>query len=187
VSENAASLLEALRALVKPWLAGEAIAIRSRRVLALSMLASTLALAYATGSALTATRRLRTSPRAPALPADRCEGAQRPRECDQGDVRFGVPLAKRRAVFARLAASEPGERNAGKNEFPGPGLEWSAEDHRAAFERAEVAAVMSEQQLEMSQVYLILDEGIREHWPAPNGKALDPYTVPLHPRRSYGW
>ena len=39
--------------------------------------------------------------------------------------------------------------------------------------------------LTMSQVYLILDEGIRGRWPGPDGQPLDPHTVPLNPRRKY--
>src|SRR5581483_9069200 len=46
---------------------------------------------------------------------------------DQGDIRFGLPLEKRKEIFREIAAAEPAAIQAGKNSFPGPELAWSAE------------------------------------------------------------
>lgn len=104
---------------------------------------------------------------------------------DVNGVRFGVPEATRRQVFADFAKAEPQSRANGVSSFPGPELAWSAEDHRGAYERKTAAELMGRYGLTMSQVYLILDEGIRGRWPGPDGQPLDPHTVPLNPRRKY--
>jgi len=106
---------------------------------------------------------------------------------DDGSSRFGLPLDKRKAIFNEIAAAEPQAILNGKTSFPGKELEWSAEDHRGAFERQTVAAMVVKYGVTTTQVYLCLDEGIRNHWPGPDGKPLNPHTVPLHPRRKYGW
>lgn len=106
---------------------------------------------------------------------------------DDANTRFGLPLDKRKAIFGELAAAEPQSILNGKTSFPGKELEWSAEDHRGAFERQTVAAMVVKYGVTTTQVYLCLDEGIRERWPGPDGQPLNPHTVPLHPRRKYGW
>lgn len=106
---------------------------------------------------------------------------------DSGDARFGVPLETRKAIFLDLATAERAARAEGHRRFPGPDLAWSAEDHRAAFERKEVARLAGAHGLNITQIYLILDQGIRNHWPGPDGEPLDATTVPLNPRRKYGW
>jgi hypothetical protein len=106
---------------------------------------------------------------------------------DEGETRFGLPLAKRKAIFAEIAAAEPQAILNGKTSFPGKELEWSAEDHRGAYERQTVAAMVLKYGVTTTQVYLCLDEGIRQQWPGADGKPLNPHTVPLHPRRKYGW
>ena len=107
----------------------------------------------------------------------------KPIAADAEGSRFGVSDAVRHAVFDEIAAAEPSAIANGKSSFPG--MPWSAEDHRGAFERQTEAAVMRKHHLSMTQVYLILDEGIRNHWPGPNGQPLNPHTVPLEPRRKY--
>lgn len=111
--------------------------------------------------------------------------APKPIAADTAGARFGVSDDVRHAVFNEIAAAEPAAVANGKASFAGPALEWSAEDHRGAFERQTVAAMMSKHHLSMTQVYLILDEGIRNHWPGADGKPLNPRTVPLNPRRKY--
>ncbi len=157
------------------WLAGEPLAIRSRRLLMVVLAASVGSLAYAWRVGAEAAHPLTHAKPLPALPPD------------HGDVRFGVPLAKRKDVFRELADQEPSSRAEGKKSFPGADLAWSAEDHRGAYERKSVAAAMAKHGLTMTQVYLILDEGIREKWTGSDGQPLTPLTVPLHPRRKYGW
>lgn len=161
--------------LVLDWLAGEPVRIRSLRMLTVVGLLAFASLMWALVTVRDATRTLRTGrPPAP-LPAD------------QGDVAYGVPLETRKQIFAELAAAEPAARAEGKKSFNGPGLEWSADDHRGAFERKLVASLTGKYRLSTTQVYLVLDEGIRSHWPGPDGKPLEATTTPLHPRRNYGW
>jgi hypothetical protein len=102
---------------------------------------------------------------------------------DAPGERFGVKEEIRRKVFAELAAAEPGHRETGHTSFPTE--IWSAEDHRASFERHLAASLSTRFGLSLTQVYLIFDEGIRNHWPGPDGKPLSPQTVPLKPRRTY--
>lgn len=161
--------------LAAKWLAGERVSIRSRSMLIALFALSIVSLAYAWREWRDATRPLVTAKPPPPLPPD------------SGDTRFGVPLATRKKVFEELAAAEPNGRAEGKKGFPGYELAWSAEDHRGAFERQKAAELASRYHLSLTQVYLILDEGIRERWPGPDGEPLTPYTVPLHPRRKYGW
>lgn len=164
------ALVEAAR-----WLAGERVAVRSRRALAVLVTTSAVALGYAAKTTAEVTAPVRLAPPPPPLPPD------------DGDTRFGVPLSVRREVFKELAEAEPHARVEGKRSFPGKNLEWSAEDHRGALERQAAARIAARHRITLTQLYLILDEGIRARWPGPDGKPLDPHTVPLHPRRQYGW
>ena len=157
------------------WLAGDAVRIRSRRVLFAVLLATSAEFGWGIAQTWSTMRPAVQSKPPPPLPPDR------------GDERFGLPLSTRKQIFAQFAAAEPGYRAEGHRAFNGPGLEWSAEDHRGAFERQKAAALSSRFHVSLTQVYMCLDEGIREHWPGPDGKPLDPHTVPLNPRRKYGW
>lgn len=96
-------------------------------------------------------------------------------------VRFGVPEETRRAIFKEIAAAEPAARANGIAGFPGQ--PWSQEDHRCAFERDTIRGIAARGGLDITQVYLILDEGLRAHWPGPDSKPLTPRTTPLMPRR----
>lgn len=102
---------------------------------------------------------------------------------DQGPdgERFGLPLAKRREIFTEFATAEPNSRSQGVAGFPGQ--PWSQEDHRCAFERETARTMAVRHGISLTQVYLVLDEGIREKWLGPDGKPLPPKTVPLLPRR----
>ena len=104
------------------------------------------------------------------LPADGTNG-----------VRFELPEAARREIFREIASSEPNARLRAAQAFPGD--LWSTEDHRASFERDLVRAIAQRRTLSLSQVYLILDEGIREHWPGSDGKPLSAQSYPLSPRK----
>lgn len=161
--------------IVAKWLAGERVVIGSRRMLFAVVFVSLFSLAYAWREWKAAIYPLTSTKPPPAIPAD------------QGDTRFGVPLAVRKKVFEELASAEPGARAEGKRAFPGAELAWSAEDHRGSFERQKVAELSGRYGLSRTQIYLILDEGIRQKWTGPDGQPLAPNVVPLHPRRKYGW
>ena len=96
-------------------------------------------------------------------------------------VRFGLSEESRRAIFKEIAAAEPSARSNGVAGFPGQ--PWSQEDHRCAFERDTIRAIAARSGIDIAQVYLVLDEGIRDRWPGPDGKPLTPHTTPLQPRR----
>jgi hypothetical protein len=168
--------MESLGTVAAKWLAGERVRIPSKTLLLAFFCASFVALVYAWREWRDATRPLITDRPPPKVATD------------VGDTRFGAPLATRKKVFEEFAAAEPNSRAEGKKSFPGFDLAWSAEDHRGSFERQKAAELSMRYRLSLTQVYLILDEGIREHWPSPDdGEPLSPYTVPLHPRRNYGW
>lgn len=112
-----------------------------------------------------------TSPHAPPpLPGTGTEG-----------TRFGLSLDKRHAIFSQIAATEAYSRRMGTQGFPTQ--PWSAEDHRCAYERDAVRGTAARFGLDLSTTYLIFDEGIRSHWPGPDGTPLVATTVPLDPRR----
>ena len=146
----------------------------SPRVLSLRlrMLGSALALVLGVAEGVHVTRNLRAVPPPPPLLPD--DGA--------AGVRFGLDEATRRAIFTELAIGEPAAREQARVHFPEP---WSAEDDRAAFERDTAREIARSHAVNLTQIYLVLDEGIREHWPAPpNQTPLEPHTVPLKPRRN---
>lgn len=109
--------------------------------------------------------------RAPAdLPGDGTNG-----------VRFGLTEVVRHEIFHDLAANEPASRARAAQAFPGD--PWSTEDHRASFERDLVRAIAQRRELSLTQVYLVLDEGIRDHWLGADGHPLSPLSYPLSPRK----
>jgi hypothetical protein len=108
-----------------------------------------------------------------------------PLPADEGENKWGLSPKTRHAIFDEFAAAEPSNRSEGTRAFPGPALAWSAEDHRGAYERNKARELAGKYRCTLTQVYLSLDEGIHERWPGPDGKPLDPKTVPLNPRRKY--
>ena len=158
------------------WLAGERGAVRGSRNLFLLLLAGhIMILGYGISQLRGMTASLRFAKPVPVVAAG------------QGDTKLGLSLEQRKKIFADIAATEPASRAAGKASFGSPDLAWSADDHRGSFERREVANVAGRYGISLTQAYLVLDEGIHEKWPAPDGHPLDATTTPLHPRRNYGW
>ncbi len=96
-------------------------------------------------------------------------------------VKFGLAEADRRAIFKEIAAAEPYGRAQGLAGFPEQ--PWSQEDHRCAFERDTTRSLAARKGVSLTQIYLVLDEGIRAQWPGADGKPLRATTVPLAPRR----
>jgi hypothetical protein len=132
--------------------------------------ASVLALLVALFWVVRTAKPITSEPRPPAI-VDR----------DGNGVRFGMPEWRRREIFKEMAAAEPASRANGIAGFPNQ--PWSQEDHRCAFERDTVRALAGRYGITLTEAYLVLDEGIREHWLGPDGKPLTPKTVPLMPRR----
>lgn len=96
-------------------------------------------------------------------------------------VRFGLLEDLRHEIFREISSGEPAARSRAAQAFPGD--PWSIEDHRASFERDIVRGIAQRRGLSLSQVYLVLDEGIRQHWPGPDGKPLSGKSSPLSPRK----
>lgn len=97
---------------------------------------------------------------------------------DGGGTRFGVPEETRRAVFTEIAREDPSGRERAREHFPADQV-WRREDDRSASERDTVRGLAASHHLNVTQVYLILDEGIRERWLGVEGKPLAATTVPL--------
>jgi hypothetical protein len=161
------ALVHALRVFV-----GDARLAGSRVRLAVRLALRIAAVVVAFVLAAKATAKVRSAGPMPLVPPDGPDGE-----------RFGLSEAKRRAIFADFAAAEPRSIQNGLSSFPTE--RWSAEDHRGAFERERAGLLAASHRLNLSQVYLVLDEGIRNHWPGPDGKPLNPHTIPLKPRRKY--
>lgn len=101
------------------------------------------------------------------------------------DYRFRLPERTRREIFGEIAVSEVADRQRAIEHDKWNGHLWSREDDRGHFERVELRAVAVRHKISLSQVYLILDEGIRNHWPGPDGNPLPATTPPLDPRSTW--
>ena len=99
--------------------------------------------------------------------------------------RFRIPDETRHAIFDELAAAELAERDRAIKANTWGGHAWSREDDRGHYERVAVRAAAAKYRLSISQVYLVLDEGLRERWPAPNGQPLPATTPPLSLRTTW--
>ncbi len=102
------------------------------------------------------------------------------------DYRFRLPERVRREMFSEIAAAELVERARAIRENTWNGHVWSREDDRGYFERIAVRSAAAKYRVSLSQVYLVLDEGLRNHWPGPDGKPLPATTPPLD-IRSNSW
>lgn len=102
------------------------------------------------------------------------------------DYRFRLPEHTRRAIFSELAAAELAERARAIQQNTWKGHVWSREDDRGYQERVAARAAAAKYRISLSQVYLVLDEGIRERWPGPDGNPLAATTPPLD-IRSGSW
>lgn len=102
------------------------------------------------------------------------------------DYRFRLPEHTRKEIFEDLATAELSERARAKAANTWNGHLWSREDDRGHYERVAARAAAAKYKISLTQVYLVLDEGIREHWLAPNGEPLPATTPPLN-LRSNSW
>ncbi len=93
----------------------------------------------------------------------------------------GKTLAQRRQVFRSMVAPWRQDEKTARRMFAGQ--PWSIGDHRANLERRHARQVARKYRIPLQVVYLILDEGIRNHWPGPDGHPLPAITPPLCPRQ----
>jgi hypothetical protein len=101
------------------------------------------------------------------------------------DYRFRLPEHTRREIFTQLATAELAERDRAIKANTWAGHLWSREDDRGHYERVAVRATAAKYHVSLSQTYLVLDEGIRKHWPAPDGNPLPATTPPLSIRQTW--
>ena len=101
------------------------------------------------------------------------------------DYKFRLPERTRREIFAELATAELAERTRAIQANTWKGHLWSREDDRGHYERVAARAAAAKHKVSLSQVYLVLDEGIRERWPGPDGNPLPATTPPFNPRSSW--
>lgn len=99
--------------------------------------------------------------------------------------RYGLTLEKRKAIFDELAAAEIAERKRAIEKNTWDGHLWSREDDRGYQELHHARALAAKHGVSLTHVYLILDEGIRKKWPAPDGNPLPPTTPPQDPRSTW--
>lgn len=101
------------------------------------------------------------------------------------DYKFRLPERTRREIFGELAGAELAERARAIRENTWKGHVWSREDDRGHYERLAARRAAAKHKVSLSQVYLVLDEGLREGWLGPDGKPLPATTPPLNIRT--GW
>lgn len=94
------------------------------------------------------------------------------------DVRFGLDLATRQAIYADIAGHH-GEWQALAARFADA---WSQHDDYHVHLSRHVLAVAAVRRLPIEAVFLIYDEGLRRHWRDVTGRTLPASWVPLKPR-----
>ena len=98
----------------------------------------------------------------------------------EGDGRFGLEEERRREIFTRITRHEHFSRSMAKEQFPGHARSQS--DAYFGHMRDLVVHLARKHGLHTSQIFLVFDEGIREHWPDDRGNPLTATTEPLRPR-----
>ena len=101
------------------------------------------------------------------------------------DYRFRLPERTRREIFLEIAGAEVAERKRAAENDKWHGHLWSREDDRGHYERVEMRLLAVKFHISLTQMYLILDEGIRNHWPGPDGAPLPAVSPPLDLRSTW--
>jgi hypothetical protein len=101
------------------------------------------------------------------------------------DYRFKYPERTRREIFMEMATAELAERQRAIAANTWKGHLWSREDDRGHYERVKMRELAAKYKGTLSQMYLILDEGIRSKWPGPDGNPLPATTPPWDPRTTW--
>lgn len=101
------------------------------------------------------------------------------------DYRFRLPERTRREIFMEIAAAESEDRKRAVEHDKWKGHLWSREDDRGHFERVHMRLLATKYGISLTQMYLILDEGLRAHWPGPDGTPLPATSPPLDLRSTW--
>lgn len=99
---------------------------------------------------------------------------------DRPGERFGLDDRARREIFSSFAEHEDTWRTQARIQFPDH--EWSQSDSYFCHVKDHAVHYSFVHDLHYSQVFLIYDEGIHEHWPGKDGEPLPASTKPLEPR-----
>lgn len=101
------------------------------------------------------------------------------------DYRFKYPERIRKEIFMEIATAELAERQRAIAANTWKGHLWSREDDRGHYERVKMRELAAKYKGTLTQMYLILDEGIRSKWPGPDGNPLPATTPPWDPRTTW--
>ncbi len=101
------------------------------------------------------------------------------------EYRYRLAEPTRREIFGLIAVAELAERKRAIQQDTWAGHLWSREDDRGHYERVEFRRLAAQYKISLTQVYLVLDEGLRGHWPGPDGHPLPATTPPLNPRTTW--
>ncbi|MBS2012779.1 MAG: hypothetical protein JST00_07830 [Deltaproteobacteria bacterium] len=101
------------------------------------------------------------------------------------DYRFRLPERVRREIFIELAGAEIAERKRAIDGNTWNGHIWSREDDRGQQERMLARTLAGKYKVSLTQIYLVLDEGIRNKWPGADGEPLRATTPPLDIRTTW--
>ena len=94
-------------------------------------------------------------------------------------TRYGLTEEQRRAIFQELAINERAERRRAIEQNTWAGHAWSRDDDLGYVQRTRVRELAVQHNLSASQVYLVLEEGIRSHWLGPDAQALPATCAPI--------
>ncbi|MCA9523889.1 MAG: hypothetical protein KC609_23130 [Myxococcales bacterium] len=98
---------------------------------------------------------------------------------DTAGSRFGVPLEQRRAIFDLVTGKALRWRAEVRRRVPDNPYYRELEFHLRL--RRFVRRLARAKSLDPTQVWLIVDEGIRRHWKTPRGKGFEPVIEPVKP------
>jgi hypothetical protein len=94
-------------------------------------------------------------------------------------TRYGLTEEQRRAIFHELYINERAERRRAIEQNTWLGHAWSRDDDLGYVQRTRVRELASQYNVSASQVYLVLEEAIREHWVGPDGQSLPATSAPI--------
>ncbi len=97
---------------------------------------------------------------------------------DAADNRFGLPVERRRAIFAEIASHHAQWLSYGARFTDA----WSQHDDYANHVSRHIHYLSGVYGLGHEVLFLLYDEGIRRHWPDPEGRVLPGHWVVLKPR-----
>lgn len=94
-------------------------------------------------------------------------------------TRYGLTEVQRRAIFQELVTNERNERRRAIEQNTWSGHAWSRDDDLGYVQRTRVRELALQYSVSASQVYLVLEEGIRAHWLGPDGQPLPATSAPI--------